>query len=994
MLMGIFWSFSAIFMVLPGLAQEQLVTEPIPSSVPVGVSAGEETTFHPEAAASGISSTDWEGIGKAYEAERHGIKSVEGKVNVFKAWNPRQRWVTHFDGRGFTIRPRGEAGWQWGLSLQSYGWGELEYQVSNDPLKIENEGQDLRYVWDSVMTEWFVNDRRGLEHGFTVWEKSSGEGSLHVVLQVHGRLQPVVASSRKSVSFCSRKTNACILTYDKLKVWDGTGRVLESHFEAHGEDGIRLIVDDEGARYPLTIDPIAQQVYLKASNSGEGDSFGFSVAVSGDTVVVGARNEDSVATGIDGDGSNNSALRAGAAYVFVRSGSGWTQQAYLKASNTDVEDIFGESVAIYGDTVVVGASGEKSAATGVDGSQTDNSFFGAGAAYVFVRSGNSWSQQAYLKASNTGVRDGFGASVAISGDTVVVGASEEDSAATGVDGIEDDNTVANAGAAYVFVRKGGSWAQQAYLKASNTGAFDHFGSAVAISGETVVVGAIFERSAVTGVNGNQADNSVLGAGAAYVFVRDGETWEQQAYLKASHTGDNDQFGSAVAISDDTLVVAAKREESAATGINGAADDNSAFDAGAVYVFVRIGGGWEQEAYLKASNTEAEDHFGSSVAISGDSIVVSAASESSAATGVNGSQGENSASKAGAAYVFVWNGNGWIQQAYLKASNPEAFDYFGYSVAVSGDTVVVGAIGESSSANEIGGSQGNDAAPDAGAAYVFSGLGRGAPGGGVVVSPRLTIGGIVNRTSSIGAGTKRVFIIGKPDFAGGIGNNWPANEGPENATDQILGDSFFTHNSNTGLGTVGTNHSALVVAPGGGSGVVNQLTFHTEGNPLDADPSNYTIYGMSVAPNNLTPGTQYHLDAATFLGSGPIELPSGGRGIATVRFENNKDYPAYVIYFQTVRGPFTGVMRLAELSLERSGPIWNNPAIIVDSNKVSLSITGVPGVTYKVQRSPDLRTDSWTTLFNAIGIGLGDKGVVIEAFDENPLPGKSFYRIVE
>jgi hypothetical protein len=235
-------------------------------------------------------------------------------------------------------------------------------------------------------------------------------------------------------------------------------------------------------------------------------------------VVVGAYGEASSATGVNGNQADNSGFQAGAAYVFVRVGGVWSQQAYLKASNTGAGDTFGISVAVSGDTVVVGAYGEASSATGVNGNQADNSGFQAGAAYVFVRVGGVWSQQAYLKASNTGAGDTFGISVAVSGDTVVVGAYGEASSATGVNGNQADNSGFQAGAAYVFVRVGGVWSQQAYLKASNTGAGDTFGISVAVSGDTVVVGAYGEASSATGVNGNQADNSVGASGAAYVFV--------------------------------------------------------------------------------------------------------------------------------------------------------------------------------------------------------------------------------------------------------------------------------------------------------------------------------------------------------------------------------------------------------------------------------------------------------------------------------------------
>jgi hypothetical protein len=512
---------------------------------------------------------------------------------------------------------------------------------------------------------------------------------------------------------------------------------------------IGLSVDDNGAQYPLTIDPFVQQGYLKASNTGADDEFGWSVAISGDTLVVGAPGEDSSATGVNGDQGNNNAVDAGAAYVFTRSGAIWSQQAYLKASNTGAGDNFGYSVAISGDTIVVGAWGEASNATGVNGNQADNSAVAAGADYVFTRSGTTWSQQAYLKASNTDANDQFGYSVAIFGDTIVVGAPNEAS-----NGYPNDNSAAYAGAAYVFTRSGTTWIQQAYLKASNTGANDAFGVSVAISGDTVVVGAPYEDSNATGVGGNQTDNSANAAGAAYVFVRSGTTWSQQAYLKASNTNASDWFGSAVAISGDTIVVGAFFEASNATGVNGNQTDNSVLQAGAAYVFVRSGVTWSQQAYLKASNTGAGDTFGSAVAISGDTIVVGAYGEDSNTTGVNGNQTDNSASGAGAAYAFTRSGTTWSQQAYLKASNTGAGDNFGQSVAISGDTVVVGAYGESSNTTGVNGTQTDNSATNAGAAYVFD-----------ATPPSVTINQAADQTDPANSGPIRFTVVFSEDVTG-------------------------------------------------------------------------------------------------------------------------------------------------------------------------------------------------------------------------------------
>ena len=484
--------------------------------------------------------------------------------------------------------------------------------------------------------------------------------------------------------------------------------------------GVQLTFNGDGSNYPITIDPIAQQAYLKGSNTNAADSFGISVAISGDTVVVGA-------DAVNGDDGGNSVQASGAAYVFVRNGATWTQQAYLQASNLDPFDIFGGSVAISGDTLVIGSTGESSNATGVNGNQADNSARFAGAAYVFVRNGVTWTQQAYLKASNTDAGDVFGNRVAISGDTVVVATSAEASNATGINGNQADNSAPFAGAAYVFVRKGATWSQQAYLKASNTDAGDVFGGSVAVAGDTVIVGAAYESSNASGINGDQVNNSLPAAGAAYVFARTGVTWTQQAYLKASNnsTTAGAIFGQSVAISEDTVCVGAIGEDSDATGVNRDQGNNRAPQSGAAYVFVRDGATWTQQAYLKASNTDSEDNFGYTIAISGNTVAVGAFREDSNAVGIDGNQGDNSAPDAGAAYVFLRNGTGWTQQAYLKASNTDAGDIFsgdGNSVAISGDTVVVGADGEDSNATGINGNQGDNSAPNAGAAYVFTGLG--------------------------------------------------------------------------------------------------------------------------------------------------------------------------------------------------------------------------------------------------------------------------------
>lgn len=582
----------------------------------------------------------------------------------------------------------------------------------------------IEYEWDGELTEWYINDQRGLEHGYTLRERPAGAAEfLHFSLAVRGDLDPRVSANKRDVQFVNT-SGAATVNYSNLTVFDANGVIVPAWFEAADPNSqtFRIVVDDSNAVYPITIDPVAHQAYLKASNTGaltSGDRFGNSVAVSGDTVVVGAYEEDGGATGVNGNQAGNDATNAGAVYVFVRVGGVWSQQAYLKASNTSPGDQFGHSVAISGDTVVVGAIAEDSNATGVNGDQANNSALTSGAAYVFVRVGGVWSQQAYLKASNTEKDDRYGYAVSVSGDVVVVGAPEEDSGTMGVNGNGADNTAFESGAAYVYVRNAGVWSQQAYLKPLDTWSTDWFGCAVSASGDSVVVGARFENSNATGVNGNAFDASQLDSGAAYVFVNVGGVWSQQAYLKASNTWGNDQFGTAVDMNGDTVVVGSWAEDSNATGVNGNQANNDASASGAAYVFFRSGGVWSQQAYLKASNSDNTDHFAFAVAVSGDTIVVGAQNEASGATGVNGNEADESANISGAAYVFVRNGAVWTQHAYLKASNTEEDDNFGRDVAIDGATIVVGAWMEDSSATGVNGNGADNSMLGSGAAYVFS-----------------------------------------------------------------------------------------------------------------------------------------------------------------------------------------------------------------------------------------------------------------------------------
>ena len=507
---------------------------------------------------------------------------------------------------------------------------------------------------------------------------------------------------------------------------------------------------------PASAAQLRQSAYLKASNTDGFDHFacggslpghiGNALAISGDgnTMAIGAPHESSAARGINGDQDDNSLYNSGAVYVYVRSGDDWTQQAYIKASNAGQSDTFGITVVLSsdGNTLAVAAPWEASGATGVNGDQNDDSLPQAGAVYVFTREGETWSQRAYLKASNTGRqgegddRDGdqFGAAIALSGDgnTLAAGAVAEDSNATGINGNQSDDSATSAGAAYVFTRAGSSWAQQAYIKGGNTGQGDLFGYAVALSadGASMAVAGYDEDGSGRGVDPVD-DNDVNGSGAIYAFDRTEDTWTQTGYFKGSNSQRNDALGHAVAISaDGNTIVAGTADESCLNGgVNPSGCDVDTFapelgagSAGAAYVWVRSGGAWTEQAFLKASNPELADLFAVRLALSGDGsrLIVGAPMEDSSARGFNGQQNDNSALDAGAAFLFSRTGTTWSQDAYIKASNADAFDEFGSSVALSGDggTIVVGARMESGAAINLNGDQNDNDAGQSGAVYVF------------------------------------------------------------------------------------------------------------------------------------------------------------------------------------------------------------------------------------------------------------------------------------
>ena len=401
--------------------------------------------------------------------------------------------------------------------------------------------------------------------------------------------------------------------------------------------------------------------YIKASKANAYDQFGGAVGMAGDghTLVVGASNEDSVqrasgaaymlgfgddgwrhhellkatapesrdllgtsvgisrdastlAIGAPTDTTDTTATGKGAAYVFTRGILGWEEQAKLVASNASVKNGFGRALALSADgsTIAIGAVGESSAATGIDGNQAQGVAPYAGAVYVFTRSATGWSQQAYVKASNTDAGDRFGTSVALSadGNLLAVGAVYESSASPGIDGNQLDNSM-YTGAVYLYARTNTAWKQIAYVKASNPSTGDMFGTHVTLSedGTWLAVSAPNEASASPGIGGDQLDNSMLRAGAVYVYSATSAGWSQQAYIKASSVAVNAQFGTAIAFAANgqTLLVSAPRYGSP--------------DPGVLYAFKRTDGVWSEVAGIPSPKPNVT--FGDTVAASEDGSLV-------------------------------------------------------------------------------------------------------------------------------------------------------------------------------------------------------------------------------------------------------------------------------------------------------------------------------------------------------------------------------------
>ncbi|MBM4375100.1 MAG: cadherin-like beta sandwich domain-containing protein [Deltaproteobacteria bacterium] len=370
-----------------------------------------------------------------------------------------------------------------------------------------------------------------------------------------------------------------------------------------------------------------------------GDRFGMSVAIEGDVLVVGA------------PGRSSGTEMHGAAYVFERDAAGvWSELVQLKATGGGHLDQFGESVAVSGDRVAVGAPGEDGSATGVSG-VVDELALGAGAAYVFVRSGAVYTQEAYIKAADTAALDLFGTDLALSADRLVVAAPGEDSAGAGV-GVDGVGTGAiDSGAVYVYERSATGWALTSQIKGPSPSASDMFGAALSLRGDALLVGIPGDDATGAGVGTDASDAGSLDSGAAALYrVSSSGEWSLEAHFKSPAPSPFDGFGGAVAIEGPLALIGSPREDGSGAGVGSVVDEGSP-SSGAAHTFRRFGGAWLDDAYVKAPVNVPGVRFGSALALGPDDVVAGLPYDPSDADGVDGDPSDASAPDAGGAFAM-------------------------------------------------------------------------------------------------------------------------------------------------------------------------------------------------------------------------------------------------------------------------------------------------------------------------------------------------------
>ena len=538
--------------------------------------------------------------------------------------NPRQHLTARFDNAGVKFQS-GNANWM--ISVESVDSGGA---VQTLPRVLPTSQQNKIQYERGNLIEWYVNGPAGIEQGFTLKSRLAHPvgTALKITLKLSGTLIASLDPSKAGLHLRDPQ-NLADLEYASLVAYDATGKSLPASLELHGKR-LSLSISDSGAQYPVVIDPTIKQFKLLHSNPSNGDDLGYSSAVSGNTVVVGA------------PGAYVNTVECGAAFVFVKPTSGWanmTESAELIPSDCADGDEFGSSVAISGNNIAVGAPDHPSSTR-------------VGKGYYFTKppvTGWSGTLTEFTSLGNGSVNGAsYGASIAISGQNVLVGAPGEDTAYL----LVCATNVGNCGLDAKFYGVAGPGPA--------------FGTAVAISGFNFVV---TDPYATVGNNQFQ--------GAAYAFNYLGHNQWSRVTLTSSDGGFLDEMGISVAMTSNTIVVGCPY-----CGLG------RVLTPGAAYVYTEpAAGGWvdaTQTAKLTSSDGIQGDELGFSVAVSGRVIVAGAPLKN---IGNNASQGE--------AYVYIQSGTAWrdaTENIRLIASDGQKFDTFGQSVGISGATAFVGANG--------------------------------------------------------------------------------------------------------------------------------------------------------------------------------------------------------------------------------------------------------------------------------------------------------------
>ncbi len=680
---------------VPDTLEASAESDPSPATTLVNAPArlDETAATNPpqEDALAALPQSEQESLWSAFREARHAVDAItpaqaalpQNQGVRYFASNPGQQITARFlDG---AVRVESGQGGSWAGTVKMAG--------GTNPMPVA-EGSRVEFSHGNGTTEWYENRPEGIEQGFTLARRPADGTAEEIRIDVElAGLEARFADAEKTaVEFVDGESGTAVLRYEKLKVWDATGRILESRFDVE-KTGVGLLVADAGAVYPVTIDPLIvspQEAKLEAGDPAAGDLTGYSVALAGDTALIGAIYKYST----------------GAAYVFTRSGSLWALQAKLTADDGEVGDEFGYSVALSVDTALVGAR-----RASISGNP------GVGCAYLFTRNeGGGWEQTSKLTASDGAEEDKFGTSVALSGSTALVGAPD--------DGFSIEGTPAFfVGSAYVFTRDSdGGWTQKQKLIAGDGADYESFGCSVALDGNTALIGAFFDeyqgaayvftgsgaswtqQAKLTADDGDLFDNfgqsvalsgtnALIGApgddsskGSAYFYVGSGASWTQHAKLTAGDGAENDFFGNSVALIIRTALIGSPYD-----------DTGAGLDAGSAYVFTRTEEAWSEQAKLTAGDGSEFDNFGSSVALSGNTALIGAPVDDTDA-GLD----------AGTASVFTGSGAAWTEQALLTLGDGASFDQFGESVSLSGDTALIGVRND-----DIAGSN------DVGSAYVFT-----------------------------------------------------------------------------------------------------------------------------------------------------------------------------------------------------------------------------------------------------------------------------------